>query len=195
MQHIFVTLSLLASAAVGVLAQGEELKVDVTFPVECERKTQAGDKVSMHYRGTLENGNKFDATHLGYDRGTPFSFKLGSGQVIKGWDEGLVDMCIGEKRTLTIPPSKGYGQRAMGPIPAGSTLIFETELIGIDGVEKPETIVVKETQAATTTVIPAAAEETAQGLVGKISEKIGAAVGVVKNMLKDVDDVEEKAEL
>lgn len=61
MQHILVTLSLMASAAMGVLA-ADELKVDVTFPVECERKTQAGDKVSMHYRGTLENGNKFDAS-------------------------------------------------------------------------------------------------------------------------------------
>lgn len=121
---IFVTLSLLASAAVGVLA-ADELKIDVTLPVECERKTQSGDKVSMHYKGTLENGNKFDASMLqryfgwmemvaktllpptslgpprlpdnftnafilsclGYDRGTPFSFKLGSGQVIKGFVE------------------------------------------------------------------------------------------------------------
>lgn len=96
MQKILVTLSLLASAAVGVLAV-DELKIDVTLPVECDRKTQVGDKVSMHYKGTLENGNKFDAS---YDRGTPFSFKLGSGQVIKGWDEGLQDMCIGEKRYM-----------------------------------------------------------------------------------------------
>lgn len=96
MQKILVTLSLLASAAVGVLAV-DELKIDVTLPVECDRKTQSGDKVSMHYKGTLENGNKFDAS---YDRGTPFSFKLGAGQVIKGWDEGLQDMCIGEKRYI-----------------------------------------------------------------------------------------------
>lgn len=91
-----VALSLLASAAVGVLAV-DELKIEVTLPVECERKTQSGDKVSMHYKGTLENGNKFDAS---YDRGQPFSFKLGAGQVIKGWDEGLQDMCIGEKRYI-----------------------------------------------------------------------------------------------
>lgn len=62
MQRVLVTLSLLASAAVGVLASAEELKIDVTLPVECERKTQSGDKVSMHYKGTLENGNKFDAS-------------------------------------------------------------------------------------------------------------------------------------
>lgn len=102
MQKILVTLSLLASAAVGVLA-ADELKIDVTLPVECERKTQAGDKVSMHYKGTLENGNKFDAS---YDRGTPFSFKIGSGQVIKGWDEGLLDMCIGEKRFVAMLPQQ-----------------------------------------------------------------------------------------
>lgn len=64
MQRVLVTLSLLASAAVGVLASAEELKIDVTLPVECERKTQNGDKVSMHYKGTLENGNKFDASEL-----------------------------------------------------------------------------------------------------------------------------------
>ena len=58
--------------------------------------------------------------------------------MIKGWDEGLLDMCIGDKRKLTIPPELGYGSRAMGPIPADSTLIFETELVGIEGVEKEE---------------------------------------------------------
>jgi len=112
-------LSLLAAAALGVAAS-EELKIDVTVPVECDRKTAAGDNIQVHYKGTLlSNGNKFDAS---YDRGQPFSFRLGGGQVIKGWDQGLLDMCIGEKRTLTVPPSYGYGERAIGPIPAGSTL-------------------------------------------------------------------------
>ncbi|KAJ4393730.1 Peptidyl-prolyl cis-trans isomerase fpr2 [Gnomoniopsis smithogilvyi] len=188
MQKILVTLSLLASAAVGVLA-ADELKIDVTLPVECERKTQNGDKVSMHYKGTLENGNKFDAS---YDRGTPFSFKIGSGQVIKGWDEGLLDMCIGEKRTLTIPPAKGYGQRAMGPIPAGSTLIFETELIGIDGVEAPASIVTKATPEATSTP---PVEAATQNIVDTIKGKINEVAGLVKNLLTDQDGVEEKAEL
>ncbi|EGS19352.1 uncharacterized protein CTHT_0048110 [Thermochaetoides thermophila DSM 1495] len=133
MRNIFLSFSFLASAAVGVLAS-EDLKIDVTLPIECDRKTQKGDVINVHYKGTLKsNGQKFDSS---YDRGVPFSFKLGAGMVIKGWDEGLLDMCIGEKRTLTIGPSYGYGQRAVGPIPAGSTLVFETELIGIEGVPK-----------------------------------------------------------
>ena len=81
----------------------------------------------MHYRGTLEkDGSEFDAS---YNRGTPLAFTVGKGQVIKGWDEGLQEMCVGDKRTLTIQPEYGYGDRAMGPIPAKSVLIFETELI------------------------------------------------------------------
>ncbi|KAK3180172.1 Peptidyl-prolyl cis-trans isomerase fpr2 [Lecanicillium sp. MT-2017a] len=122
--------SVVAALAVGATAA--DLGVEVTHKVECERKTQKGDKVSMHYRGTLaDSGKQFDAS---YDRGQPLTFKVGSGQVIKGWDEGLLDMCIGEKRTLTIPPEFGYGNRGIGPIPGGATLIFETELVGIDGV-------------------------------------------------------------
>ncbi|KUL82522.1 hypothetical protein ZTR_10631 [Talaromyces verruculosus] len=118
------------------IATAAELQIDVTNPVECNRKTTNGDTVKMHYRGTLaDSGKQFDAS---YDRGTPLSFKLGAGRVIKGWDQGLLDMCVGEKRTLTIPPELGYGNRAMGPIPAGSTLVFETELVEIDGVPKDE---------------------------------------------------------
>lgn len=82
MTRLFLTLSLLASAAIGALAADSDLGIDVTLPVECDRKTKSGDKIFVHYRGTLTNGNKFDAS---YDRGTPFSFKLGGGQVIKGF--------------------------------------------------------------------------------------------------------------
>ncbi|KAK3362042.1 peptidylprolyl isomerase [Lasiosphaeria ovina] len=185
MQRILLSLSLVASAAVGALA-AETLGVDVTLPVECDRKTKKGDKINVHYRGTLQsNGEKFDAS---YDRGSPFSFKLGGGQVIKGWDEGLLDMCIGEKRTLTVPPSYGYGQRSMGPIPAGSTLIFETELVGIDGVVKPESIVTK-----------AAANEKAEETSAKLAEKIASAVSgaaeVAKTVIADTDDTQEHNEL
>ena len=103
------------------LAFAQDLDVQVTKAVECTRKTQNGDKVSMMYKGTLQSdGSKFDSS---YDRGTPFSFTIGKGQVIKGWDQGLLDMCIGEGRKLVIPPNLAYGNRAMGDrIPAGSTL-------------------------------------------------------------------------
>lgn len=95
--------------------------------------TVAGDKVKVHYRGTLaSDGTKFDAS---YDRGSPLEFHVGKGQVIKGWDEGLLDMCVGDKRTLTIQPEWAYGSRAMGPIPANAVLVFETELMGIGGVQ------------------------------------------------------------
>jgi FKBP-type peptidyl-prolyl cis-trans isomerase len=87
-----------------------------------------GNQVSVHYDGWLTDGTKFDSSR---DRGSPFTFKLGAGKVIMGWDEGLKGMRIGEKRKLTIPPKLGYGNRPTGRIPAGSTLIFEIELLGI----------------------------------------------------------------
>ena len=102
---------------------------------ECVRHSKAGDTLSMHYRGTLaSNGAEFDSSH---GRG-PFTFKLGAGEVIEGWDKGLVGMCIGEKRNLTIPPGMAYGDRGVGKIPPGSTLVFETELLGIKGVTPGE---------------------------------------------------------
>lgn len=98
-----------------------ELKIEVTKAVECTRKTKNGDKLSMMYKGTLlSDGTKFDSS---YDSGTPFRFTIGRGQVIKGWDQGLLDMCIGEGRKLTIPPELAYGNRAVGNvITPGSTL-------------------------------------------------------------------------
>jgi FKBP-type peptidyl-prolyl cis-trans isomerase len=101
-------------------AAATELGIEVTKPVDCIRKSKNGDKLSMNYRGTLEDsGKQFDSS---YDRGRPFTFKLGASQVIRGWDQGLTDMCPGEGRKLTIPPSFGYGNEDNGPIPAGSTL-------------------------------------------------------------------------
>tara|TARA_B100001029_G_C15053313_1_gene452429 strand:+ start:320 stop:1156 length:837 start_codon:yes stop_codon:yes gene_type:complete len=85
-----------------------------------------GQTVQVHYTGLLETGSKFDSSH---DRGRPFSFELGQGRVIKGWDEALALMSKGEKRTLIIPPNLGYGDRSTGRIPPNSTLIFEVELI------------------------------------------------------------------
>ncbi len=91
-------------------------------------EVKSGDTISIHYLGTLENGQKFDSS---YDRGTPFETQIGVGQVIKGWDEGVVGMKVGGKRKLTIPPSLGYGDQGAGSIPPNSTLIFEVELMAI----------------------------------------------------------------
>ena len=92
-------------------------------------EASAGQTVVVHYRGTLENGKQFDAS---YDRVTPFSFPLGAGRVIKGWDEGVVGMKVGGKRKLVIPPDLAYGSRgAGGVIPPNATLTFEVELLDV----------------------------------------------------------------
>jgi peptidylprolyl isomerase len=92
-------------------------------------QAKAGDKVAVHYKGTLLDGTKFDSS---YDKDQPFVFEIGAGQVIKGWDEGIALLHQGDKATFVIPSELAYGERDMGTIPPNSTLIFEVELIKVE---------------------------------------------------------------
>lgn len=99
---------------------------DIKFGTGAE--VTKGDTVSVHYIGTLQSGTEFDNS---YKRGTPFSFTVGGGQVIKGWEEGLIGMKVGGQRVLVIPPDMAYGERGIGPIPGNATLVFAIELVEI----------------------------------------------------------------
>ncbi|KAH8382387.1 hypothetical protein KR009_003312 [Drosophila setifemur] len=114
------------------LASEPKVTIGIKKRVEnCPRKAKSGDLVHVHYKGSLQNGEEFDSSHK---RGTPFSFTLGARQVIKGWDQGLLGMCEGEQRKLTIPPELGYGATGAGggKIPPNSVLIFDVEMVKID---------------------------------------------------------------
>ncbi len=127
-----------SSGFVGVVTEGENAGMEVDMSdallVYDEiagngAEAKNGDHLSMHYVGTLLDGTKFDSS---VDRGQPFEFTLGAGEVIQGWDEGIVGMKVGGKRRLVIPASMAYGNQSVGLIPANSTLVFEVELLGIN---------------------------------------------------------------
>lgn len=105
-----------------------ELKIEDTQVGQGD-EAKAGQTVSVHYTGRLTDGTKFDSS---LDRNQPFQFKLGAGQVIKGWDQGVAGMKVGGKRTLTIPAHLGYGARGAGAvIPPNATLVFDVELLSV----------------------------------------------------------------
>ena len=109
------------------MAESKTKIVDLRAGTGAEAK--AGDRVTVHYTGTLIDGTKFDSSR---DRGQPFSFTLGRGQVIAGWDQGVAGMKVGGQRKLTIPPEEGYGARGAGNvIPPNATLEFDVEMVRI----------------------------------------------------------------
>lgn len=123
-----------AEARTKALLEAADIKGNLKSMVIDDTKTgegaeaKVGDQVSVHYVGTLQNGEEFDSSKK---RGVPFEFSLGAGQVIKGWDEGVVGMKVGGQRVLVIPPDMAYGDQGIGPIPGGATLVFAIELLAI----------------------------------------------------------------
>jgi len=132
-----LALTWVATPALGGDSKTAKLQIGIKKRIpkeECTIKSRKGDKLKMHYTGKLEDGTEFDSS---IPRGSPLEFTLGGGQVIKGWDQGLMGMCEGEKRRLSIPPHLGYGESGAPPkIPGNSVLIFEVELIKIERKEE-----------------------------------------------------------
>jgi FKBP-type peptidyl-prolyl cis-trans isomerase len=124
----------LLSTIFGIILSGSTalagVQITEIHPGDGKTFPQTGQTVTVHYTGTLQNGKKFDSS---LDRGNPFQFIIGQGQVIKGWDEGVAKMSKGQKAKLTITPDYGYGARGAGNvIPPNATLIFEVQLLDIE---------------------------------------------------------------
>jgi peptidylprolyl isomerase len=140
-RKLLITAAALAGAPTVAMAQaGKKMTTSSGLQIEDTKagtgaSPRTGQTCVMHYTGWLyENGAKGKKFDSSVDRGDPFEFPIGTGRVIKGWDEGVATMKVGGKRTLIIPPSLGYGARgAGGAIPPNATLIFEVELLGVKG--------------------------------------------------------------
>ncbi|EJT51100.1 hypothetical protein A1Q1_07695 [Trichosporon asahii var. asahii CBS 2479] len=140
MLRTLVTVLALASAVMGAQKpKTKEPRVKITVdhkPDDCPVRSRQNDMLAMHYIGKFKDGSVFDNS---YDRNMPLEFTLGTGMVIKGWDEGLKDMCVGEKRTLFIPYQMAYGEGGFaGRIPPKADLTFEVELVDVIGRRDPK---------------------------------------------------------
>jgi FKBP-type peptidyl-prolyl cis-trans isomerase len=130
-------IAILVAGAVGVAACGKKAGQEVTTGtglkyvdevVGTGERARLGKTVTVQYTGTYPDGTKFDSS---LDAGKPYEFRLGTGTVIQGWDEGILGMQVGGKRKLIVPPDLGYGPQGKGKIPPNATLIFEIELLGV----------------------------------------------------------------
>ena len=135
MNRLLAVLSLLILAACGGGDSGASPSGGGTLVIEdlvvgTGATAAVGDTVTVHYVGTFTNGTKFDSS---YDRNQPYPFRIGAGQVIAGWDQGVPGMKVGGKRRLTIPPDLAYGSQGRGAIPPNTTLVFEIDLLSIAG--------------------------------------------------------------
>lgn len=135
--------ALLIGLAVAFPQSKDLVKIDTLIGTGAEAKK--GDIVTVAYKGNLLNGTVFDST----EKKPPFSFVLGEGQVIEGWDKGFAGMKVGGKRTLSIPPAMGYKDREVGPIPANSTLVFEIELFRVERKDGSSKVELKDILAGT----------------------------------------------
>ncbi|XP_077301220.1 peptidyl-prolyl cis-trans isomerase FKBP2 [Arctopsyche grandis] len=131
MHSLSISLIVVVLLAAGLAEAADKLQIGILKRVpDCTVKARRGDMLHMHYTGTLTDGTEFDSS---LPRNQPLTFTLGSGQVIKGWDQGLMGMCEGEKRKLIIPPDLGYGANGAPPkIPGDATLKFVVELVKIE---------------------------------------------------------------
>jgi FKBP-type peptidyl-prolyl cis-trans isomerase len=135
LNRLLAVLSLLTLAACGGGDSGASPSGGGTLVIEdlvvgTGATAAAGDTATVHYIGTLTNGTKFDSS---YDVNQPYTFLVGAGRVIAGWDQGVPGMKVGGKRRLTIPPDLAYGSRGQGVIPPNATLVFEIDLLSIAG--------------------------------------------------------------
>ncbi|KAL2063825.1 hypothetical protein VTL71DRAFT_5630 [Oculimacula yallundae] len=129
MRFLFASALALAGLSFAVADGADGFIIQIGTSVPCSRKTKKGDKIAVNYNGTFTNYQVFDSSYPASGPPSPFVFKIGSGPVIKGWQLGLLDMCVGDIRKIFVPPAFGYGNNTVGNIPANTLLLYYVELV------------------------------------------------------------------